>query len=149
MSLNNLPSTLKILVCAYNHISSLDNLPQSLEQLSCGGNQLTSLDRLPENLKILRCYDNNITQLNNLPDSLEKLSCRGNQLPSNKLSFWKGVKRFRKFYFTAKYFSRLERKFIERRNKVRNEEIITTVYSPDYGFYKLLADKDTMLFFSE
>ncbi|MDQ3046018.1 MAG: T9SS type A sorting domain-containing protein [Bacteroidota bacterium] len=52
----------------------------SLEVLNCNTNLLTTLPPLPATLLSLECYDNALTSLPVLPDSLTNLGCRFNQL---------------------------------------------------------------------
>jgi len=58
--LDNLPSTLQIVWCSDNQLTSLDNLPPNLQRLYCDNNQLTSLDNLPPTLQYLDCEKNTI-----------------------------------------------------------------------------------------
>ena len=78
--LNNLPITLKVLICDYNRLAKLDDLPLALEVLYCRDNALTFLDNLPTALKVLLCSDNQLTSLDNLPTALEVLYCEGNNI---------------------------------------------------------------------
>jgi Leucine-rich repeat (LRR) protein len=93
IKLDNLPFSLKKLVCVNNQIKSLDMLPLCLEYLDCDHNQIINLNNLPNNLKELVCSNNEITELNNLPQNLIKLNCDYNQiinfnnLPNNLTEF--------------------------------------------------------------
>jgi len=60
--LDNLPSTLQIVWCSDNQLTSLDNLPSKLQIVWCSNNQLTSLDNLPSTLQILHCEKNPICE---------------------------------------------------------------------------------------
>ena len=150
--MNNLPSKLNVLNCSENLISRLDNLPISLLSLDCSDNRLVTLDNLPRGLKRLICNSNDLIHLNNLPDTLELLVCCYNdQLPSEDLTYWKSIKKFRLFYFTTKYSPLMMRfflKFIRKRNCSLNEDYLHNVlYSPNYRFYKEFADEETLNFF--
>lgn len=143
-TVDNLPSDLKVFYCGHNLIKTLNSLPADLEELYCGDNLVKTLSNLPRNLEKLCCQNNNLIHLNNLPDTLVFLRCEGNPLlPSYELKYWKGVKRFRKFYFTTKYSSKLERIAIKIKNREKNEEILEIAFSPDYNFYKMLLEEET------
>ena len=55
-----LPSTLQILYCHNNNLTSLPELPSTLQKLYCHNNNLTSLPELPSTLQNLYCSDNKL-----------------------------------------------------------------------------------------
>lgn len=77
-----LPSTLKVLICAYSKLHRLPSLPLELRILTCSDNLLTSLPPLGKltKLEILNCSYNFITNIDELPPNLEYLNCSFNQL---------------------------------------------------------------------
>ena len=97
-SLPPLPSSLKLLNCSYNKLTSLPpTLPESLRDLYCSNNQLTSLPpTLPNSLRDLNCSYNQLTSLpDTLPNYLRVINCSNNQLislpdtlPNSLQHFW-------------------------------------------------------------
>lgn len=79
-TLPKLPNSLRTLNCYYNQITSLGTLPPSLQNLNCYNNRLTTLPTLPNTIVTLSCWNNQITTLPTLPNSLNNLSCNNNQL---------------------------------------------------------------------
>jgi len=63
--LNELPK-LEFLICHHNNLTELNNLPSSLEILNCSNNNITSIN-LPNKLKILECSNTSLPY-NNLYD---------------------------------------------------------------------------------
>jgi len=61
------------------NLTTLDNLPSTLRILDCGTNKITTLDNLPQELLELNCSHNQLTHLDNIPLSIEKLWCGGNR----------------------------------------------------------------------
>ncbi|MBK9671961.1 MAG: T9SS type A sorting domain-containing protein [Bacteroidetes bacterium] len=81
-SLPALPATLTYLDCQENQLTSLPALPTTLIQLYCDDNQMTSLPALPLSLYYLDCSNNQLTSLTALPATLELLYCQNNQFVS-------------------------------------------------------------------
>ncbi|MDO9185394.1 MAG: T9SS type A sorting domain-containing protein [Bacteroidia bacterium] len=73
-------TSLTILYCNTNQLTSLPPLPDSLQAFYCGSNQLSSLPALPSSLIYLHCAYSQLTSLPSLPSSLQYLNCSGNQL---------------------------------------------------------------------
>jgi hypothetical protein len=73
-----LPASLKKLSCSENQISSIQMLPFSLVELNCDHNWLTNIPPLPNTLDILKCYDNQLSTLPTFPILLKVLHCGGN-----------------------------------------------------------------------
>jgi Leucine-rich repeat (LRR) protein len=139
--LNNLANSITTLHCYNNQITELNNLPNSITYLDCNSNQITELNNLPNSITTLNCSYNQITELNNLPNSITELYCLNNQLVSNDLIYWKGIKKFRKFYYTLKFGNKLERMYIKHRNASINLELL---YTPSTGFYKQFWSEDSI-----
>lgn len=81
-SLPTLPSSLTTLDCDHNQLTILPVLPSSLSSLDCDQNQLTILPVLPNSLSFLSCAYNQLTSIPVLPYSLFQLNCNNNQLTS-------------------------------------------------------------------
>jgi len=75
-------TSLEVLDCDDNYLTSLPPLPESLLYLSCERNKLRYLPLLPENLQYLYCSYNLLTCLPPLPASLLYLYCMKNMLTS-------------------------------------------------------------------
>lgn len=85
-SLPTLPTTLQHLVCANNKITTLPTLPNGLIQLYIDYNLVATLPTLPSTLQTLYAGGNLLTTLPTLPTGLKYFSCWSNQitaLPSN------------------------------------------------------------------
>jgi Leucine-rich repeat (LRR) protein len=78
--LDNLPTSINILICVNNNLISLNMLPESIEYLDCDHNQITKLDDLPCNLINLICSHNKLVELDNLPSGLKYLDYSNNEL---------------------------------------------------------------------
>ena len=75
-SLDNLPTTLRLLDCSYNFkIESLDYLPEYLFRLECAYCKIKDLKLLPKNIKQMDCQGNHNLVLEGLPQTLESLLC--------------------------------------------------------------------------
>lgn len=79
---NNLPSSIIIIDCSYNKLTSLPTLPPKLEKLSCNNNYLSSLPILPKTLEKLDGYSNNLTRLPELPVNISEIDVCFNKLTS-------------------------------------------------------------------
>lgn len=80
-SLPPLPNTLQFLECSRNSLTYLPTLPNSLQELGCMINlSLSNLPALPNSLKYLNCISTNLTSLPTLPDSLQTLFCSQNNI---------------------------------------------------------------------
>jgi Leucine-rich repeat (LRR) protein len=77
---NNLPNSIKTLICRSNKLTSISQLPNQLEKLLCSGNLLTQLPTLPSTILELDCYDNRLTNLPTLPNGLRILYSAANPL---------------------------------------------------------------------
>ncbi len=75
-------TSLTVLYCDYNFLTSLPILPNSLQILYCEQNSLTSLPTLPNSLKYLDCHINSLNNLPALPNTLQHLSCSNNSITS-------------------------------------------------------------------
>ena len=75
-------TSLEVLVCYDNHLTSLPPLPESLLYLSCERNKLRYLPQLPARLLQLYCSYNLLTSLPPLPARLLQLYCMKNMLTS-------------------------------------------------------------------
>ncbi len=78
--LNNLPSSLKQLICTETLISSLENLPPSLKKLHIDNTQISLLPELPLSLTELACSGLSLTSLPNLPPNLKYLYISSTQI---------------------------------------------------------------------
>jgi len=84
-SLPPLPAGLEELYAADNQLTVLPLLPCGLTHLSVAGNKLTALPVLPNTLEVLWCGGNGLTKLPRLPSSLKRLYCEHNRLRSLNL----------------------------------------------------------------
>src|SRR5665213_2835566 len=75
-------TSLTLLQCANNSLSTLPQLPETLIELYCNSNQLTSLPALPKSLLVLDCSSNQLSSLPTLPPTLKHLTCFRNKLTS-------------------------------------------------------------------
>ena len=71
---NNLPPSLKILLCSNTNCLNPLNLPLGLEKLDCSSNPITNLDFLPESIIWLNCSETDIIDLSNLPIGLKHIN---------------------------------------------------------------------------
>ena len=93
-SLPDLPSSMSYLNCSNNQITSL-NLPLTLSYLDCSSNQLTSLPNLPSGSYVVIADNNNLLGLPFLPETISTMSLNDNvslnaapfALPANLTSF--------------------------------------------------------------
>ena len=146
--LDNLPNSLIKLTCLQNNIISLDKLPKNMRELNCSHNQIRELCKLPGSLRELNCSHNQIRELNNIPLELSGLKCGDNPIISEDIEYWKSVKRFRKLYYSLKFSSRVEGKFmgfVRRRNLDVNNQLLS---EPRYGFYKQFLSEETRMNFN-
>ena len=76
----SLPSTLVVLDCSENKLTSLPALPQTMQELMCASNQLKTLPSLPSGLKSLWCSFNKIRKLPSLPNGLSYFYANDNEI---------------------------------------------------------------------
>ena len=81
-SLPELPNTLIELFCYNNKLVYLPKLPNTLLHLYCQNNKLNSLPELPNSLLEINCKCNNLNSLPKLPNNLQYLHCGNNNLIS-------------------------------------------------------------------
>jgi uncharacterized repeat protein (TIGR01451 family) len=76
-------TSLAILNCSSNQLTSLPSLPATLVNLNCSNNNLTSLPALPNSLLILNCSTNaNLISFPSLPTNLQSLTMGGYNMSS-------------------------------------------------------------------
>ncbi len=111
-------------------------------------NKLDSLPKLPSKLKGLYCDGNNLTTLPNFPDTLIQVYLYQNPLPFFMLDEWKIFNRFRSTYYKLKFGPKLERYYIKNNKTELHQELIDTIYSPNYNFYKKFLNPDVVKMFN-
>ena len=79
-SLPALPKQLTALCCSNNKLTALPILPSGLKELYCQGNELESLPAIPKGVTIIGCSNNKLLNLPALPDSLLYLYCDNNKI---------------------------------------------------------------------
>lgn len=78
---NELPISIELLYCAYNHLSSL-SIVSTLLRLSCANNRLRILPKMTNQYRIVTidCDNNLLTELPIVfPPSLSTIFCKGNK----------------------------------------------------------------------
>jgi hypothetical protein len=75
-------SSLSILSCDHNFLTSLPAFPVSMSYINCSNNYLSSLSNLPVTLSYLNCSSNQLTSISGLPSGSTTFLADNNQIQS-------------------------------------------------------------------
>jgi len=120
------------LVCPYNQLTVLPKLSKCT-CLDCSNNKLTFLPKLA-NCIYLDCSNNKLTFLPELTNCVH-LYCSNNPLPFFKLSEWKIVWKFRKYYMQIKYFKLWYKRMLQFKDKRYDLHCTCDTYLPSLKIY--------------